>query len=293
MSQENSKRIRRKVRNSYIVSTISIALVLFLLGSVGYLILNALTASNQMREQVSVYLMLRNNVSEEQRAAIESKLKGEETVREFRYIGKAEAAAEFKEYLHNDFEEFLESNPLPDSYELKMKAESCDQQSIAELEKRAGAWDGVLEVVYQRNVVEQIFKNLNTFNMILLVFGAGLLLISLILLHNTIRVSIFAKRFIINTMKLVGATDWFIMKQFIGSSILQGIYAGIISSLMFVGLLAGLSDGLPEIRFIMEQRLIGMIIGGMVVGGVLISVTFTIFAVRKFVRMHTNKIYLY
>lgn len=289
----SSKRMKRKVRNAYAISTVSIALVLFLLGAVGYLILGALNASDRLKESVSVYVMLDQNAAPDTVATIGKQLQALESVKGVRFISKDQAAREFQEYLGNDFVDFLQENPLPDSYELNLDAAASDRQSLAQLEKQISDWVGVDEVVYQKNVIDQISSNINKFNLVLLLFGGALLVISLILLNNTIRVSIFSKRYVINTMKLVGATRWFIMKPFLGSSILQGIYSGLISWVMLAGLIAGLHEGLPDVRFVSEQMQLAIIFGAMMVGGILISLIFTTFAVRKFLKMKSSKIYFY
>lgn len=293
MAHDSNKRLKRKVRNSYIVSTVSIALVLFLLGTVGYLILNAMLATQRMKENVTVYVMLRPDATDEQTAAIKTNLLKQNAVREATFVSKAEAAEEFREYAGTDFVEFLRQNPLPDSFEVSLNARSSEKETVRALETQIMQWPGVDEVVYQRNVIEQITSNINKFNLILLLFGGTLLFISLILLNNTIRVTIYSKRYIINTMKLVGATRWFILKPFLGSGILQGIYAGIIASLMFAGMVAGLSEGIPEVRFVAERFQIAVIMGGMLAGGVAISLLFTTFAVNKFIKMPPGRIYMY
>ena len=290
---DNNKRIRRKVRNAYVISTVSIALVLFLLGSVGYLILGAMGATQRLEESMTVYVMLRDDVTPEASEALSKKLSANEAVREVHFIGKDAAAEEFKEYLGDDFVEFLEQNPLPDSYELRLNAGASDKETISALEKEVSQWEGVAEVVYQRGVLEQIGQNINKFNMILLLFGGTLLIIALILLNNTIRVTIFSKRYIINTMKLVGATKWFIMRPFLSRSILQGIYAGLIAWAMLIVMMMGLHEGLPEIKFVSDDNYLALTFAGTMAGGVLISLLFTAFAVRKFLRMSSSKIHIY
>ncbi len=290
---DNNRRIRRKVRNAYIISTVSVALVLFLLGSVGYLILGALGTTQRLKESMTVYVMLSDTVSTQTTTAIGEKLKANTSVREMKFIGKDQAAQEFQEYLGDDFIEFLDQNPLPDAYELKMTAAASDKASLEALEKEIAAWDGVNEVVYQRGVLEQISQNINKFNLILLLFGGTLLIIALILLNNTIRVTIFAKRYIINTMKLVGATRWFIMRPFLGRSTLQGIYSGLICWVMLAVMIMGLHEGLPEIHFVSDELYLAYIFGGTMVGGILISLIFTTFAVRKFIRMNSSKLHMY
>ena len=129
--------------------------------------------------------------------------------------------------------------------------------------------------------------------LVLLLFGGALLVISLILLNNTIRLAIFSKRYLINTMKLVGATKWFIMKPFLASSVTQGLVAGVVASLLFAATVYGLNEAVPELLTIAEATKIGIIVGAMLLGGVVISLLFTLVALNKFVNMKSNKIYLY
>ena len=279
MAVNNNRKIKRKVRNAYIISTVSIALVLFLLGAVGYLILGALNASNRLKENVSVFVMLKDGIPEETSAAVKRQLETNPAIREVKFIPKDQAAADFQAYLGSDFVEFLQTNPLPDSYEVKLDGRSAETGALSALEKQVMSWDGVDEVVYQRNVIEQVTSNINKFNLVLLLFGGALL--------------IFSKRYLIHTMKLVGATRWFITKPFLGGSILQGIYAGLISWAMLAVMIAGLHEGLPEVKFVSDQLQLLFIFGAMMVGGILISLVFTAFAVRKFLRMRTDKLYLY
>lgn len=293
MASDENKKIKRKVRNAYLVSTVSIAMVLFLLGGVGYFIIGALGASDRIRESVAVMVMLGDNTEPQTAEAVKHSLESEESIKEVRFISKDEAAADFKAYMGDDFEEFLDMNPLPDSFEITMNAGSSDKDAVAALEQKILALDGVSEVVYQRNLIDQIGSNINKFNLILLMFGATLLIISLILLNNTIRVTIFSKRNIINTMKMVGATRGFIMRPFLANSVYQGIYAGLISWIMLALMIMGLYEGLPEVRFVQENTQLLLIFGGMMVGGIAISLLFTTFAVRKFLRMNSNNIHIY
>lgn len=288
-----NKKLKRKVRNSYIISTVSISLVLFLLGSVGYLILSAMGATEKMKESIAVYVMLKDGTSEESIADVGERLNVSEGVKDIRFVPKEEALKDFMGYSQSDPEAFLDYNPLPDSYEVHFSAYGAEGDALAVFENKVAEWEEVDEVVYQRNVIDQISTNINKFNLILLLFGFALLFISLILLNNTIRVSIYSKRYVISTMKLVGATKGFIMKPFLGSAVWQGIYAGLIAIVMFGALVWGLHEGLPEIRFGANNMELVYIAGVMLVLGVLISVLFTAFAVNKFVNMRTNKIHMY
>lgn len=290
---ENSKSLKRKVRNSYIISTISIALVLFLLGSVGYLIFNAVRATEMMKENMSIHIMLRSDADPERMAEIGRMLGDMEAVKEVTFVPKETAAENFKEQVGSDFVEFLSFNPLPDSYEIKLNSDFSEKEHVRRFEKEVSGWKGVEEVVYQKNVVEQISTNINKFNFALLLFGGALLVIALILLNNTIRLTIYSKRYLINTMRLVGASRWFIVKPFLLRSILHGIYAWLIAGAMFLGLVAGLNEGLPEVTLLTESMPVYYTLCGMLVLGILISALFTVFAVNKFVKMNYTKINLY
>lgn len=289
---KEDKRLKRRVRNSYFISTVSITMVLFLLGSVTYLILNALNATDRLRESVTIHVMLEDGLSEEQTAELQKQLEAKEVVRQVTYIGKEKAAEQFIAETGNDFHDFIDFNPLPDSFEVGLNANSSDKELVRQFDAEVAAIPGVNEVVYQKNVVERIGTNLNKFNLVLLLFGAALLIISLILLNNTIHMTIMAKRRIINTMKLVGATKGFIMRPFLGSAALHGVYAGLIATVIFAVMIIGLQEGLPGIGLLTGNILIMSIAGGMIVGGVVISLLFTLFAVDKSVKQTMEKSYM-
>lgn len=293
MAQQENKRLRRKVRNSYFISTVSISLVLFLLGSVGYLIMNALRATEQMQESMTIYVMLDNDISTDDANAVGTRLHDMEEVRDAVFVSKEAAAEDFKHYVGGDFEEFLEYNPLPDSWEVRMKSDYSTREAVEKFEKAALGWQGVDEVVYQKNVVEQIGSNIRSFNLVLLLFGGTLLFISLILLNNTIRVSIFSKRYLINTMKLVGASKGFIMRPFLWDSFKQGLVSGLIATALFMAMIAGLNSKLPDVMMLAGDMPILIIVGAMMAGGVVISLLFTTFALNKFINMNTARIHLY
>ena len=288
----NDRKLRRKVRLSYAISTVSIAMVLFLLGSVSYMILSLMNATDRMKENVAVHVILKDGLTDEEKSAVRGKLLALDGVKEAVFVSEDEAARDFLENAGDDFTQFLDFNPLPDSYEVRMTADG-GQQALRDLERRAMSWPEVGEVVYQRGVVEQIGTNITKFQIALLIFGAVLLVISVILLNNTIRVTIFSKRYIISTMKLVGADRWFILRPFLGSSVRQGLAAALIATMLFGLLVAGIGEGLPEIRFVADRIYLVWIVAGMFVAGLLISVVFTMLAVNKFVRMRTNAVHLY
>ena len=292
---KDDKRLKRKVRNSYIISTLSITLVLFLLGSVGYLMAAALQVARTLQESVAVTVELSNDLSEEQRAEIEKRLAAEDLIATITFSSKEAKAedTEFRRMFGAEFEEVLEENPLLDSFELTLTAASADQALLDDLIGALEHIPGVERVSYPARVAERLHATVSKIRLILILFGGALLVVSLVLLNNTIRLAIFSKRYLINTMKLVGATKWFIMKPFLGNSITQGIIAGVAASLLFGLAVYGLNEAVPELLTLAEMRRLGIILGAMILGGVLISGLFTWVALNKFVNMKSNKIYLY
>ena len=292
---KDDKRLKRKVRNSYIVSNISIALVLFLLGSVGYLMTAAMQVARTLQESVTVTVELRNGADEKQKESLRKRFEANELVSHVEYSSKDDKLndTDFRQMFEQEFEAILEENPLLDSFELTLSADSADPDKLETFIAQIAELDGVDRVSYPAQTVERLHATIAEIRLVLLLFGGALLVISLILLNNTIRLAIFSKRYLINTMKLVGATKWFIMRPFLGSSITQGILSGIIASALFLTAVYGLNEAVPELMSLAETMKIGIIVGGMVLGGILISLCFTFFAVNKFVNMKSNKIYLY
>ena len=292
---KDDKRLKRRVRNSYIVSNISIALVLFLLGSVGYLMTAAMQVARTLQESVTVTVELRNGADEKQKESLRKRFEANELVSHVEYSSKDDKLndADFRQMFEQEFEAILEENPLLDSFELTLSADSADPDKLETFIAQTAELDGVDRVSYPAQTVERLHATIAKIRLVLLLFGGALLVISLILLNNTIRLAIFSKRYLINTMKLVGATKWFIMRPVLGSSITQGILSGIIASALFLTAVYGLNEAVPELMSLAETLKIAIIVGSMVLGGILISLCFTFFAVNKFVNMKSNKIYLY
>lgn len=289
----DDKRIRRKVRRSYIVSTISIALVLFLLGSVGYLLTAALTTAHTLRNSVTLSAELEPSLSDEQRSAIERQILAIEGTTGVEFAAKEDKIQdeEFRRMFASEIENILAENPLRDSYEVHIGA--LDSEATEAMADRLSSIEGVVYVAYPASTIERLHSTINKIIVGLMAFGGALLLISLILLNNTIRLAIFSRRYLINTLKLVGATKSYIMRPFLATAAKQGLWAGIAASVMFGASLVALSGAMPEIVATSEFIKVGITVGAMLAGGLIISLLFTAFAVNKFVNMKSNKIYLY
>ncbi len=293
---KDDKRLKRKVRNSYIVSTVSLTLVLFLLGSMGYLLLAAMKVAHTLQSSIQVSVELKNGISDKQRTALEQRLAGHELVGGVVFVSKSEKLEdeEFRRMFGSGLDDILDENPLLDSFELTLTAQSSDRERVEAFIAEIDQLRGVAHVSYPALMAARLHATVNKIRFVLLLFGGALLFISLILLNNTLRLAIFSKRYLINTMKLVGATKWFIMKPFLASSITQGMLAGTAASALFALAAYGLDEAVPELQALAEASRTGIrIFGAMIGGGVVISGLFTWAALNKFVNMKSNKIYLY
>ena len=289
----NDQRLRRKVRRSYIVSTVSISLVLFLLGSVGYMLYGALSTAHTLRESVTLSAELENTLDEKAREKIEQQLLAIDGVRGVSYSPREEKIndEEFRRMFASEIEHILEDNPLRNSFEVAVAiAEKEQTDAIADA---IASIEGVVYVAYPASTIERLHSTISKITIVLLAFGGALLIISLILLNNTIRLAIFSRRYLINTLKLVGATKSYIMRPFLVKAAQQGVWAGAVAAVMFVASLAALSGALPELMTVSQIEMVAIMVAAMVAAGVIISLLFTSIAVNKFVNMKSNKIYLY
>ena len=289
----NDKRLKRKVRRSYIVSTISISLVIFLMGTVGYMLSAAITTAYTLRSSITLSAELDNSIGEERRTQIEQQIGSFEGVESVTYSPKESKIEdeEFRKMFATEIESILKENPLRNSFEVAIGTR--DKAATDALVDKLSAFEGVVYVAYPASTIEQLHSTITKITIILAAFGGALLIISLILLNNTIRLAIFSRRYLINTLKLVGATKGYIMRPFLATAAKQGLWAGLVASLLFVGSLASLSGAMPEIIATAELIKIAIVVGTMILTGLVISLLFTTFAVGKFVNMKSNKIYLY
>ena len=292
---KDNRKLKRRVRNSYAISTVSVALVIFLLGSVGYLLSVAVNSSRALQNRAMLTVELSRTAEPEQRESIERQLSAKEYITSVEFSSKESKAEDeaFREMFGEDFEKVLGENPLLDTYEVLLDGAVVEAEQIDELVSELRKMKGVNDVIVPLGVVEKINSTISRIRTVLWVFGGVLLLISLILLNNTIRISIYSKRYIINTQKLVGATKWFIMRPFLASALWQGVLAGVVAAALFALVCWRLGEAMPELGTLTAPSTAAVIMAAMVVGGVVISLLFTTFAVNKFVNMKTNKIHLY
>ncbi len=289
------RNISRRVRFSYATSTISMTLVLFLLGAIGFIMANLFTTTKRMRESVTMIVELKDGLSEAERDTVAVRLAESDMVASLKFVSKEDKAEdeEFKRVFNVDIKGILGENPLPDSYDVTLSALSADKAQLEEFAEAARKIEGVDFVTYPQSFIEEMHSSLDIMQFIMLVFGGALLIVSFVLLNNTVRLAVYAQRELINTLKAVGATKWFIMRPFVGKSALQGFVAGILAAILLGGTLFGLDYVVPGIGIFPKWEEAGIFAAIIVVTGVAVAVVCTLPVVNRFVNMKTNKIYLY
>lgn len=290
------KRLKRKVRWSYAVSTVSIALVLFMSGSVSYVMMSALSASRSLRENVMLSVELADSLFSNEKQAVYDRIAAREEVAKVEYMAKQDKIndEEFRRVFSSQIDELLQENPLRDSYEVSLTADRSSEQDIDAFIADISTVTGVEYVaVPPIGVIETMQTTVSHISWSLVIFLAVLLLISILLLNNTIRLAIYAKRYLINTMKLVGATKWYIMRPLLRSALRQGILAGAGAGILMCVAVYGVERFTPEGIRMLPREEVAVIIGSMIVVGIVISVAFSALAINKFVNMKSNKIHLY
>ncbi len=277
--------------HSRLTSIISIALVLFLLGLIFLIGLLGNDLSVYVKENLSFSIVLKDNQRETDIKRMQKSLEALPFIKSTEYVSKEQAAKELEEELGENPETFLGFNPLQASIEVKLHSDYANPDSLPLIEKKIKNYTSVSELLYRRDMMELVNDNVKRISIVLLGFAVVLMLISFVLISNTIRLLIYSKRFLIHTMKLVGATPGFIRKPFVRYNLVSGIVASFLAILMLTGVLYYLQNELAGFISVLDVRVLLFVYGGIVFMGILLSVTATWFAVNKYLRMGVDKLY--
>ena len=282
---------KTRLRSSYLTLVVSVSLVLFLLGVLGLVLINAKELSDYFRESLSFSIMLSDDAREADIRMLQKDLDGKLYVKSTQYISKDEAATKMKEDLGEDFINFLGENPLSPSIDVYLYANFTSPDSVAKIEKYVLQYPVVKEVYYQESLLFLINENVRKISLFLLIISTFLFLIALTIINNTIRLSIYSRRFLIRTMQLVGATRSFIRRPFIIQSALHGLLA----ALLAMGLLMGLLYLIEKEFFLMftfeSTDLLILLGAGLIATGVLINIVSTFFSVNRYLSISEDKLY--
>jgi len=269
-----------------------VSLVLFLLGALGLLLINAKELSDYFRESLSFSVMLDDAAKEADMRMLQKDLDAKPFVKSTEYISKSAAAAKMMEELGEDFIAFLGDNPLPPSIDVYLYAGYTSADSVAKIEKYIMEYPFVQEIYYQESLLYLINENVQKISFFLLIISSFLFLIAVTIINNTIRLSIYSKRFLIRTMQLIGATRAFIRKPFIVQSAFHGLLSALLSMCLLIGLLYLIEKEFFLLFAFKNLNLLIILGGALIASGVLINTVSTFFSVNRFLSVSEDQLYI-
>ena len=288
---DNNKIMRRRLANAYLSSVISISLVLLLIGLASFLLVNAKSVSDYFKENMQVSVMMKSSVSETSALKFKEKLDKERYIKSSVYISKEQGMSEMAQMLGDDFLDVFEVSPIPASIDITLNADYVSADSLEVVREEISRSSLVDEVIYQRSLVDALNANLSRISLILGIFISLLLFISFVLINNTVRLNVFARRFTIHTMKLVGATKSFIRAPFLVQATFQGIFAAVIAIIVLVITMFFLKSEFLQLFEIFRVEFFLLVMGIVLASGVSICVISTYFVVGKLVSLKKDELY--
>ena len=291
MKSKESEYSKARLRSSYLTLVVSVSLVLFLLGVLGLVLINARELSDYLRESLSFSIMLDDEAKEPDIRMLQKDLDAKPYVKATEYVSKDAAAVKMKKELGEDFINFLGDNPLPPTIDVYLYAGYTSPDSVAKIEKYVREYPFVKEVYYQESLLFLINENVRKISLFLLVISTFLFLIALTIINNTIRISIYSKRFLIRTMQVVGASRAFIRKPFLMQSALHGLLAALIAMSLLMGMLY-LIEKEFLLLFNFQSTYLMLLLGvSIIITGVVINVISTFFSVNRYLSISEDKLY--
>ena len=275
----------------FITSSISTTLVLLLLGLVVFFVLGAHNLSIYVRENINFSVLISDDMKEADILKLQKKLDKEPFVKQTEYISKKQALKEQSEAMGTDPEEFLGYNPFTASIEIKLHSDYANSDSIAKIEKMIKKNTNIQDVLYQRELIDLVNDNIRNISLVLLALAVVLALISFALINNTIRLAIYSKRFLIHTMKLVGASWGFIRRPFLRRNIWSGVLAGIMADAILMGTAYWLVSYGPELIRVITPEVMLLVSGSVLIFGVVITFLCAYLSINKYLRMKASTLY--
>ncbi len=292
MRQED-RIIGRRLRSSYISTVVSITLVLFVFGLLGLVVLQAKKLSEHVRESIAVSVFIDEEAGSTEIEHLQTALNRLPAVNESRFVSRDEAAEDLMQELGEDFVGFLGYNPLSASIIISLKATYANPDSLKMFEETLKQYPMITDVDYQQSLIHLVHENVRRIGTGLLLFSLLLLIIAFALINNTIRLSVFSRRFLIKSMQLIGATQSFIRRPFILRGVMQGIIGAAITILLLIATLYVGQQQVPELAMFYDIRMLLILFAGVFFLGVIISFIATFFAVRKYLKIKTDFLYYY
>ena len=291
MRNKKNKSLNKKIVSSSVSVIISLSLVLFVVGLLSLILINAQKLSNYVKENIGFSIMIKEDVKEIELIEFNKILDAEDFTKSTRFISKEQATKELEQDLGEDFVNFLGFNPIMASIDVKLNSSYANNDSLQNISSRLEKSDLVYEVFYQKNLIKKLNSNVGKISFFLICISLILFFIAFALINNTIRLSVYSKRFIIRTMRLVGAENSFIQKPFLISGVYQGLYSAIFAIFMLLGSIQLIQTETASILNINDLQNIGLVFIVLFCSGIIISGTSTFFAVRKFIYLNEGELY--
>lgn len=288
MQLGSNKLLKWKIFSSSASVVISLSLVLFIVGLLGLILINAQRLTDYVKENIGFTIMLKDGITEIQTSTFQKKLEVENFTKSVNFISKEQATQELKTDLGEDFVEFLGYSPLLSSIDVKLNADYANTDSLQQITAELMVDPVVFEAYYQKDLVDKLNSNVKRLSFFLLVFCILLFFIAFVLINNTIRLSVYSKRFLIRTMRLVGATDSFIQKPFLMKGLYQGFYSSIFAVFMMIGALQLVQQDALNID---DLKILGIVFILIFLSGLILSLFSTFFAVKKYLQLNENELY--
>ena len=283
--------MRRRLANAYLSSVISISLVLLLVGVAAMLLVNAKSVSDYFKENMQVTVMMKQDVSDEAAMTYQASLDKERFIKNTTFVSKEQGQRELADILGDDFLDVFETSPIPVSIDVTLKAEYVSADSLEVVRHEIAKSSIVDSVEYQSSLVDALNANLSKISAVLGIFIALLLFISFVLINNTVRLNVYARRFTIHTMKLVGATKSFIRAPFLVQAAFQGVFSAFLAIIALVVMMYFMRSEFQQLFEIFRLDLLLTVIGIVLASGLVICLTSTWFVVNKLVSLKKDELY--
>ena len=291
MASSFDKYQKRRLISSYFSVVLSVFLVLFLLGALGLFIINSKRLSDNFKEDIVMTVFFKNEANDTVYRAFEEEIKAGKYAKDFKFVPKEVAAKMHKEIVGEDFMQFLGMNPLQNSYDIHLKAEYVSNPGFANMERAIRKNIFVADVVYDKQLITLVNDNIKKISFWVLIVTGVLMVISVLLINSSMRLSIYANRFIIKTMQMVGATKSFIRRPFILRSILLGLIGGVLAVVTLVIVLFNIETAYPGLDIFNQIELTILVLVAVLGMSILITWISTYFATQRFLNLRTDDLY--
>ena len=291
MAQYIERYQRRRLISSYFSVVLSIALVLFLLGILGMLVLNTKKLADHFKEQITLSVFLKDNAKAVEIDLLQKSLAMADYTKSAIYVSKEDAAEQYSEDIGENFVEFLGYNPLKNGVDVNLKADFVSPEQVEEIASSLTTKTYVDEVSYDKPLISLLNDNVKKISLWILIASGMFTVIAVLLINSSIRLSIYSKRFIIKTMQMVGATKKFIRKPFITTNIKLGVFGSLLAALALAIVLYYVNSNFPELNLFQDVTILVILFSSVLLLGILISYISTYFATQRFLNLRTDDLY--